>query len=190
MKTEYSALVEKVAATTELLFERRRADMACKAGCESCCHVWLSVSQVESTQVRAGLRALTQENRSAVAARGAREQAQEASGTHSPRCAMLRPDGQCEIYEHRPLVCRTQGFALRYPPGFIPEAAVRERFPGSEVTCCPLNFTRRAPTQSDALDAERVDQLLALVNYRYADAHALAPEVRHTLSELAADTDL
>ena len=36
---------------------------------------------------------------------------------------MLELDGRCAVYAHRPLVCRTQGYALRYPAGFMPEAA-------------------------------------------------------------------
>lgn len=183
---EYRALVEKVAATAAVLVERRSRDMACRSGCESCCHAWLSVSQVEGAHVQAGLQALTDEDRTRVAARGVLEQTREASGEKPARCAMLEPDGRCAIYEHRPLVCRTQGLALRYPPGFIPEGAVRERFADGEVTHCPLNFTHAAPTKTDALDAERVDQLLALVNYRYAQANALEPTLRHALSELAA----
>ena len=90
------------------------------------------------------------------------------------------------IYAHRPLVCRTQGFALRYPAGFIPEAAVRARTNTGDVTHCPLNFTHAAPASPDVLDAERVDQLLAVVNHRFARSHGLGSEVRDSISDIAA----
>jgi hypothetical protein len=99
---------------------------------------------------------------------------------------MLELDGRCAVYAHRPLVCRTQGLALRYPAGFIPEAAVRARTDTGEVTHCPLNFTQAAPLGADVLDAERVDQLLAVVNHRYAIRHGLPPQVRHSISDIAA----
>jgi len=186
---EYRALVDKVGVFTHAAFERRRADMACKAGCEACCQVWLSVSQVEANELRIGLAALPDETRAQVVQRGTRELQRAADHAAAPRCAMLEPDGRCAIYAHRPLVCRTQGFALRYPTGFIPEAAVRARTHTGEVTHCPLNFTHTAPASVDVLDAERVDQLLAVVNHRFALAHGLASDVRHSISEIAAGAD-
>lgn len=186
MSDAYLALVDKLAVFTGAALERRRADMACKSGCDACCQVWLSVSQVESDAIRVGLAALTPEIRAAVVARGEREQRREAESAATPRCAMLAPDGSCVIYAERPLVCRTQGFALRYPPGFIPEASVRARTSTGEVTHCPLNFTHAAPLAEDVLDAERVDTLLAVVNSRFATVHALAALVRHSISDLAA----
>jgi Fe-S-cluster containining protein len=186
MSAEYVALVEKVDGFTRVLAERQHADMHCKAGCASCCQVWLSVNQVESERVRAGLAALSPETRAQVAMRGVTEQAREAAGAKTPRCAMLAADGCCAIYEYRPLVCRTQGFALRYPAGFIPEAAVRAKLSNGDVTHCPLNFELTPPTAADTLDAERVDQLLALVNLRFSRAHGLEPDLRSALSRLAA----
>jgi uncharacterized protein len=186
MSDEYRALVDKVGAFTEAAFERRRDDMACRSGCDGCCQVWLSVSQVEGDAIRVGLAALSPELRADVVKRGEREREREAESAPSPRCAMLAPDGSCAIYGSRPLVCRTQGFALRYPAGFIPLAAVRVRTSTGEVTHCPLNFTRAAPLAGAVLDAERVDELLAVVNVRFAGAHDLETLTRHSLSDVAA----
>jgi hypothetical protein len=102
---------------------------------------------------------------------------------------MLEPDGRCAVYEQRPLVCRTQGLALRYPHGVIPVSAVRERLPNGEVTHCPLNFGERVPAASDVLDAERVDQLLGLVNLRFAQATGDDPTRRYAISAIAAAAD-
>ena len=124
---------------------------------------------------------------------------------------MLGDTGQCVVYEQRPLVCRTQGHALRYPAGFVPEGAVRARAvrvspaggparletheqdgggASGEITFCPLNYTAKPPEAADVLDAERVDQLLALVNHRYALAHEVPGETRTAISELAQEADM
>ena len=185
MSSEYRALVMKVEAFTGAAHERRRADMACTAGCSSCCEAWLSVSPVEAAQIREGLLALSPDARARVVARGLHEQAREAAAEVGARCAMLESDGRCAIYEHRPLVCRTQGHALSYPAGFVPEAAVRSRSARGDVTCCPLNFTRAEPKAEDVLDAERVDQILSVVGQRFAQAHGLDPNARVSITELA-----
>lgn len=170
--------------------------MACRAGCSSCCHAWLTVSPVEAEELRAGIRALSPEDRSALAARGRRELEREARGETEPRCAMLSDAGQCTVYEHRPLVCRTQGHALRYPVGFVPEAAVRARASAAggasagEITYCPLNYTAAPPRAADVLDAERVDQMLAIVNHRFATTRGMQSETRTAIGELAQEADM
>ena len=189
MSEEYRALVQKVSAFCDATTERNRADMACGPGCSSCCHAWLSVCEVERAQLVAAVAALPEARRSALAERGRREQAREAEAAAPARCAMLEPDGRCAVYEQRPLVCRTQGLALRYPPGVVPVSAVRERLPRGEVTCCPLNFGQRLPDASDVLDAERVDQLLGLVNLRFAQATGTDPARRYAISAIAAAAD-
>jgi len=184
MLSEYAALVAKVEGFTGPAFERSRADMVCARGCASCCLVWLTVNQVEAANVREAIAQLPNDVRLRLAERGAHESQREASA--APRCAMLEDDGSCAIYAARPLVCRTQGFALRYPAGFIPVAAVRTQRATGDITHCPLNFTERAPEPASVLDAERVDQILAVVNRRYAEAHGVDPAQRHALSALAA----
>ncbi|HEX7479636.1 MAG TPA: YkgJ family cysteine cluster protein [Polyangiales bacterium] len=188
MPDEYRALVDKVTAFTAAACERRAADIACTAGCSSCCEVWLTVSPVEAAQLRAGLAALSPQARAQLGERGRHEQAREAEGAANARCAMLEPDGRCAVYAHRPLVCRTQGHALRYPAGFVPEAAVRARTSSGDVTYCPLNFSGAAPMAEDVLDAERVDQILAVVGQRFALAHSHEPGARFALSALAAES--
>lgn len=186
MSDEYRALVQKVSAFCEATTERNRAHMACGPGCSSCCHAWLSVCEVERAQLVAAVAALPEAKRIELAERGRREQAREAAASGPARCALLDPDGRCAVYEQRPLVCRTQGLALRYPPGVVPVSAVRERLPNGEVTCCPLNFGQQLPQASDVLDAERVDQLLGLVNVRFAHATGADPARRYAISAIAA----
>lgn len=187
MSEEYRALVHKVTTFCETQSERYRADMACGPGCSSCCHAWLSVCAVEEQALRAAVAALPSDKREALAARGRSELAREQRGEHEPRCALLDPDGRCAVYAQRPLVCRTQGLALRYPHGVVPAHTVRQRLSHGDVTCCPLNFAERIPAAPDVLDAERVDQLLALVNVRFAQATGDDPARRSALSAIAAE---
>jgi Fe-S-cluster containining protein len=190
MTSEYRALIAKVEAFTQATFTRRRDDFACSAGCAACCHAWLSVSAVEADQVRAGLAALPPAARADVRQRGQRELARAANEEQPPRCAMLGDDDRCAIYEARPLVCRTQGHALRYPSGLIPSDAITRRTEKGDLTWCPLNYDAAEPNAEDVLDAERVDQILAVVAARHAVAHGVDREARFELSALAVEMDV
>jgi hypothetical protein len=190
MTSEYRALVAKVAAFTDAISARRKADMACSAGCSSCCHAWLTVSAVEAHELSVALAQLADGPREVIRRRGASELEREAGGEAPPRCAMLDDDGRCDVYEARPLVCRTQGHALRYPLGVIPAQAVTRKTTNGDVTWCPLNYDARAPETEDVLDAERVDQILAVVAGRYEAAHDVPRHARHSLSALAAERDV
>ena len=186
MSAEYKALVDKVDAFVASTAARRSDALRCQKGCEACCHAFLSVGPVEASVVRTGLRGLSPDTRARVRDRGVQAREREQAGAGDPRCALLEDDGSCAIYAHRPLVCRSQGHALRYPEGFVPEQAVRLRTKTGAVTWCPLNYTEQGPRSEDVLDAERVDQILALVTRRQVSE----PEdalVRTGLSDLAAE---
>lgn len=186
MNDEYRALVHKVATFCETLSDRLREHMACGPGCSSCCHAWLSLSAVEAAELTRAIAALPEPERQALAQRGRHELEREQRGEPDPRCALLDDDGRCAVYAHRPLVCRTQGLALRYPRDVIPVSALRARLVDGDVTSCPLNFTQGIPTAQDVLDAERVDQLLGLVNMRYCAASGDDPSARRAISAIAA----
>lgn len=190
MHPEYRALVAKVEAFTEQASARRKSDLTCNAGCAACCEVWLTVSPVEANGIRQALAALPSEERARVRERGARELEREARGEESARCAMLDERGYCAVYQSRPLICRTQGHALRYPAGFVPLEAIMRRTAQGDVTWCPLNYTARPPAPEDILDAERVDQILAVVARRHANASGVALDHRTALSVLAAEGDV
>jgi len=189
MSAEYRALVDKVDAFTQAALSHAREDMHCTRGCDSCCHVWLTLNSVEAAALQQALSLLPAEARARVTARGRAELAREHAGQEPARCAMLEDSGACAVYSARPLVCRTQGHALRYPAGFIPERALRASSAAGAVTYCPLNFVERPPAPADVLDAERVDQILAVVNQRFCQRHGDDPLVRHPIHALAARAD-
>jgi hypothetical protein len=184
---EYRALVAKVDDFAARVTAARQADLACRAGCDGCCQVDLTVSAVEAAAVQGYLGALPGEERAGMAARG---RARLGGGSASVGCVMLDGRGCCSVYPARPLVCRTQGLPLRYPAALIPVEAVRARA-GQEgaVTWCELNFTGRPPEGSEVLDAERVDELLSVVNRRYAARSGADPLERTGLMELAVQAD-
>lgn len=179
--TEYLALRDRVDAFADGVQQRRAADMQCRRGCAGCCHAELSVCAVEAAAIREQLDALDEPARAALRARAA-------VAAQAPRCVMLGEEDACAIYAARPLVCRSQGLPLRYPAELIPEESVRARAGAGAVTWCPLNFTeaeKRPPAAADVLDAERVDQTLALINRRYAERAGVDPFARDSLRALA-----
>lgn len=157
MTDDYLRLRDRVDAFATGVFARRAADVLCGPGCSACCEAHLSVSAIEALAVAEQLDSLPADRRAELARRSTREEEGD------PRCVMLDDDGLCAIYPARPLVCRTQGLPLLYPPGFVPAEAVLGRTPKGEITACPLNFTERAPASEDVLDMGRVDTLLALM---------------------------
>ncbi len=176
---EYAQLVARVDAFFSDVASRCASAMACQPGCDGCCQVQLTLSPVESASVSAYVEQLDADSRAVL-----RKQLEAQPETASPRCSMIDGNGQCLIYPARPLVCRSQGLPLRYPPELVPIEAVRARVPSGVVTVCPLNFTAQTPRPSDALDAERVDQILALLNHRYVAIYGLDGQSRYGLADV------
>ena len=146
-----SARREPEAARNALVTLRTRVDahfddaakqagdqMRCAQGCQQCCHVDLSVFEVEAAPVREALATLPPETRSRV-------RAQSGQTRH---CAMLL-DGLCAVYEQRPLICRSHGAAVLLEDG--------------QVEHCPLNFTGRPPAKSTVLRLAALNEPLSVM---------------------------
>ncbi len=74
-------------------------------------------------------------------------------------CPLLH-EGQCVLYEHRPVICRTHGMPL-----------VVEENGLQRIDCCPENFREGALNTlsgDSLLHLERVNLLLVSVNHIYA----------------------
>ena len=137
-----ASLRENVDRFMEACLGRHRAVMACSEGCAACCDADLSVFPVEAAPLVAAVEALPEEVREAVRARARADQ----------RCALLIND-RCAVYEQRPIICRTQGLALRLDD--------------DSVTACPLNFGG-APEEipaADHLDLTRLNTMLAVLHH-------------------------
>ncbi|MBK9034372.1 MAG: YkgJ family cysteine cluster protein [Myxococcales bacterium] len=162
---DYLALVAKVDAFVGRVEARHGADLACGAGCASCCLVRLTIAGVEADAIAAWLAARTAAERAEIAA--------AAMAAAPGRCAALADDDRCRIYPVRPLVCRSHGVPIRLRrPG---EAPV--------VTACALNFTAHGPAAAAAdcvLDQELVSTTLGVIDR----AAGGAPETRVDLTAL------
>lgn len=93
--------------------------LQCRQGCSSCCVDEITVFEVEAENIRRHCADML------------------AGGTPHPPggCAFLDEQGACRIYDHRPYVCRTQGYPLRW---------IEQRDDGSTFELrdiCPLNET-------------------------------------------------
>jgi len=183
---DYVALTAKVDAFADAVSARCASQISCRSGCAGCCQVDLTVSSIEAASIAEHLRATRAEAEPPAlgAEAAATFCAEDATADALPRCVFLSAADACLIYPVRPLVCRSQGLPLRYPSDFLPEAAVRLRVRSGAVTICPLNFVDVQPSPHDVLDAERVDQILALLNLRYCREHGLDPEQRVSLRAL------
>ena len=169
---KYAELVHRVDALAAAITARRAGDLACGKGCTACCRVQLSLSPLEADVVRATLAGQSPETRERIRAR-ARSLAALDDVPSGTDCVMLEEDGGCAIYSSRPLVCRTQGHALRYPAGSLPEESIFATGAGGEITWCPLNYSTDPPRSEDVLEAEQIDELLATINLMAAeDTHA------------------
>lgn len=131
--------------------------MRCARGCDACCHVDLSVFEVEAAPIREALAALPSAVREAV-----RAQAEQ-----TDHCAMLVA-GSCAVYEHRPLICRSHGVAVKLDDG--------------SVDHCPLNFTDADPPAGTVLNLAAINQPLSVMATLW-DGHG----ARVRLATLAAD---
>jgi hypothetical protein len=121
-----AALHHAVDRLTRPLDVLHRDRLQCRRGCASCCVDDLTVFPVEADLIR-------------------RHHAQLLA-TEAPHpagaCAFLDDQGACRIYEHRPYVCRTQGYPLRW----LDEADDGESLVELR-DICPLNDAAGTPIE-------------------------------------------
>jgi Fe-S-cluster containining protein len=136
------ALVQVVDAALADAMVRGGAHMVCRPGCMQCCVGVFPIAQQDGARLRDGLRELGE--RDAARADGVRARVREALGRLDPWfpgdvgtgvlredyedgilfeeyandevCPVLDPvTGTCELYEARPILCRTFGPPMRTP---------------------------------------------------------------------------
>lgn len=83
--------------------------LACRPGCTDCCIGSFPISEQDAARLRQGLAALEQERAARIRDRAGRFEEED-------YCPALDPaTGLCELYEARPITCRTFGPALHFP---------------------------------------------------------------------------
>jgi len=136
---------------------RHGDDMQCQTGCSDCCHVRLSITAVEADAIRLHL-----------ASHPALVVNEDPA-----RCAALDSRGRCQIYEARPVVCRSHGVPIRLRERSLPV-----------VRNCFRNFTHSEPQPDCVLDQETLSTLVLAVD-RAAGHDGSRIELASLLSEFA-----
>jgi hypothetical protein len=156
---EYRALLAKVDGFFARVHGRYGAQMKCAEGCSECCGVQLTLSPVEAEALREHLATLPESVRARLAARAVA--LEHAAGP----CPALDANGRCDVYEARPLICRTHGVPMRTPrAASLPVLDERDG-----LAVCHLNFEGMPLDEVDAdcvLALESIDALLGVVNAR------------------------
>ena len=151
----FEKLVQIVDAALASAVSRSREHLACRAGCSQCCHGVFEISALDAARLREGLA----ETEASVAER-VRERVVAAQAklgpffpgdistgvltgmeeeielfeewAHAEPCPALDPESQtCDLYEHRPILCRTFG------PPILNDPEDRE----AGLAICELCFT-------------------------------------------------
>lgn len=163
----------------DLFFARASAvhgpRMACAPGCADCCHRRFSVTRLEAAALSDALAALPPERRAELSGR-AREGDRE-------MCPALDPDGRCAVYEARPLICRTHGLPIRFPPP--PD---RKALP--VLDACPRNFAGedlRALDPSTVLDQGTLSTVLGALDAAFADEQGRPRGERREIADVLAE---
>ncbi|MEO7735033.1 MAG: YkgJ family cysteine cluster protein [Kofleriaceae bacterium] len=161
-------LTHKVDAFFARVEARHGTDMQCQTGCSDCCHVRLTITQVEAAAIRSEVAAWPPAQRAVLAHTGPDD-----------RCAALDGVGRCKIYNARPLVCRSHGVPIRLRRGALPV-----------VEACHHNFRRTTPEADCVLDQTTLSATLFAIDAaaRPPDADPGSPrvELAGLLAELAA----
>ncbi len=154
--------------------ESQPQHLQCGRGCSLCCYGLFEIGAADIAVLAEGLAQLHPMRRRRIVRRAAEivatskhpnlrecspvEKAAFFDRTASTACPNLSESGECMVYEHRPLVCRTFGLPLRDGDRYIGDV-------------CDLNF-------HDAPDADRV---VAAWDLQWEDV--LGPEDEYTIPE-------
>ena len=153
------------------------SEINCEPGCAQCCTAGLTLLPVEAAFIQASLQD---------------EKAQVGSGERlsESHCSCLNAQGLCDIYAHRPLVCRTHGLPLKMADSETQRSPGALRVLGEDTVTCSLNFdSGKKPQAADVLDVAKVYQLLWVVNARFcADQGIANPNERVSMADIAPGT--
>jgi uncharacterized protein len=156
---EYEAVLRKVSVFSQKVTAKYADELNCQRGCAQCCVAGLQVLPVEAAYVQQGLLG---ENEISV------------QPADSPYCAFLDGSGACQIYEYRPLVCRTHGLPLKIESTGPLSGSISLRILNDDVVTCQLNFvTDTDPAPQDVLNEIQVQRLLHVVNARFCEKNQI-----------------
>jgi uncharacterized protein len=155
----YRQLIAEIDLAVSQLIEKRFVDrLHCRPGCTVCC-IAFRILPLEAALLRRAMSVL-----------------EVLPVINDDRCRLLHEE-RCLAYEHRPIICRTQGLPIAY----IDEAAGK-----IEVSACPLNFAEDYQfVHEDLLFLDRFNHRLAELNRRYCRTAAIDPHLRLPINLLS-----
>lgn len=156
----YQNLVAKVEDKFEEIATRHQKHIFCQKGCHQCCAPDLSVSPVEKEAIRQFLN--DHPERIQNLRRIALENPHQGS-----RCRLLNAEGACEIYEVRPLICRSHGVPIVFR---APDEDDFEEDTEPQRDVCPLNFndvSLDALPLRDLMNVDTVNTILTVINLQW-----------------------
>ncbi len=190
-------LIQIVDATLASAVSRSGSHLACRPGCSQCCHGVFEISALDAARLHQGLAGADQAVAGRVIARVEAARARlrpffpgdvltgTLTGTeeeielfeewaHGDACPVLDPETQtCDLYEHRPILCRTFGPPILNDPG--------DRDAGLAI--CELCFTEA--TDDDIAAAEMDSGFRALQERAEAEYEANNPASGPTIVAFA-----
>ncbi len=112
--------------------------IVCRPGCFDCCLGPFDITQADARRLRTGLAELERRD----PARAERVRRRRAPRSDDDPCPALDPEtGTCDLYEARPVICRTFGPAVRRGDGSI--ATCEKCFEGAtdeEIAACSVEI--------------------------------------------------
>ena len=147
----YEDLLNKVDDKFQEILRAKPEYFSCKKGCHACCKPGLTVSVIEKEYIKkyfARRPLLINELKNL----------KKSDPHQGARCEMLNNEGECVIYEVRPIICRSHGSPILFPD---------EEKPRLDV--CPLNFKGENLEQLEEnlkINISILNTILALVNIK------------------------
>ena len=145
--TLYKELLTAIDLHFKKVMQLQKDEMCCTKGCTSCCTSDLTVCSIEAHYMKKAI--------------------QNKTFTESKDDCMFLIDNECAIYEHRPIVCRTQGLPLLYEKYEDDEVnsinEVNEENKEKELSVCEKNFHNSIQSES-ILDMEKINTALIIIN--------------------------
>lgn len=159
-------LYQKLRSFEEQLSAEFKNKLECKNLCSRCCYVDLSVFEVEANNIKEWYSSLPPEQKHELTNIWKTIPQTETKNFHGEKalsCVFLKNES-CTIYEARPLICRTQGLALKVK-------IQKEDF----LDICPLNEDALTELRDkDVLNLELLNHLLSLIEQDDAEGEARA----------------
>lgn len=147
--TRLVQLTTKVDAFFARVVARHGDDMQCGSGCYDCCRVRLTITEVEAEAIRAA-------------------RPRVVANPNPELCAALDSRGRCQIYDVRPIVCRSHGAPVRID---------------GALTVCAHNFRATEPDPDCIIDQATLSTMVAAID------RADRPRTNNPRIELAALVD-